>query len=126
MSEQQMPQPNNNQSVHDIAIRRIEERKQLGIERYGTILQAFNGRSADRDLSEELLDAVMYEIQREEETKVLYEALIYSAMVLQIYANPQSWDGLVYQAGVPTDLASRALGQINHYLFNEVENDRQD
>lgn len=35
-------------------------RRQLGIERYGTPLQRGNGRDAERDYREELLDAMVY------------------------------------------------------------------
>ncbi len=45
------------------SIRLILERLNLGIERYGTPLQPFNGRDARRDLIEELLDALFYVTQ---------------------------------------------------------------
>lgn len=35
-------------------------RRQLGIERYGTPLQAHNGRDALRDIAEETLDRIAY------------------------------------------------------------------
>lgn len=38
----------------------IEARKQIGIERYGTVLQAFNGRDALMDAYQESLDLCMY------------------------------------------------------------------
>lgn len=41
----------------------LEERKALGIERYGTPLQAFNGRDVVRDATEECLDLVTYLFQ---------------------------------------------------------------
>jgi len=41
----------------------MRQRRQLGIERYGTPLQPLNGRDAARDLREELLDAVVYAAQ---------------------------------------------------------------
>lgn len=41
----------------------MRARRQLGIERYGTPLQPWNGRSVERDLSEELLDATVYAAQ---------------------------------------------------------------
>lgn len=41
----------------------MRQRRQLGIERYGTPLQPLNGRDAVRDLREELLDAVVYAAQ---------------------------------------------------------------
>lgn len=38
----------------------VRERKQIGIEKYGTALQPFNGRRAGRDLVDELTDAPQY------------------------------------------------------------------
>jgi len=47
----------------------------LGITRYGTALQPFNGRNAKLDLYEELLDAVMYLKQDLTETDELRSQL---------------------------------------------------
>jgi hypothetical protein len=46
-------------SAHGVADD-LMKRLQVGIERYGQPLQAFNGRDAKLDLYEELLDAVVY------------------------------------------------------------------
>lgn len=43
----------------------IEERKAIGIERYGTPLQPFNGRDPLVDCYQELIDAAQYAKQRE-------------------------------------------------------------
>jgi ribosomal protein S7 len=55
----------------------IEARRQVGIGRYGTALQPFNGRDALRDLYEELIDAAMYVkqlmVEREETERVFRE-----------------------------------------------------
>ena len=77
--DQHLPVPNDGPSMHDLAaedvrrrhpggrapeiravIRDLAARKQLGLNRYGSLLQARNGRDALRDLSEELLDAIVY------------------------------------------------------------------
>jgi hypothetical protein len=58
--EQPPPIVNHHPIVQDLVRRDIDARKQVGIERYGTPLQPFNGRDPLRDLYEELLDAVMY------------------------------------------------------------------
>lgn len=58
--EQPPPIVNHHPVVQDLVRRDIDARKQVGIERYGTPLQPFNGRDPLRDLYEELLDAVMY------------------------------------------------------------------
>lgn len=59
--------PNSNPHIADLVIADLRTRKQLGIERYGTALQAHNGRDALRDLYEELLDACIYVKQVMEE-----------------------------------------------------------
>jgi hypothetical protein len=45
----------------------IEKRKAVGLERYGTLLQPFNGRDALRDAYEEALDLAQYLRQAIEE-----------------------------------------------------------
>ena len=64
---QPMPTPNNRPSIHDLVVIDLEARKRLGISRYGTPLQANNGRSALRDAYEECLDLCCYLRQRIEE-----------------------------------------------------------
>lgn len=78
--DQQLPVPNDGLSMHDLVISDLEgweghpgaseavqsllaERKRLGLERYGSILQAGNGRSWRRDLAEKLSDAAAYAMQ---------------------------------------------------------------
>lgn len=53
--------------VQDRLIKLIEERRTLGVQRYGRALQTFNGRNAVRDLLEELLDGATYAMQVEME-----------------------------------------------------------
>lgn len=60
MSEQPEPIKNENPHIVDLVIEDMKERKELGIRRYGTALQAFNGREALQDLYEELQDACIY------------------------------------------------------------------
>jgi hypothetical protein len=47
-------------AIQDLVAADVAERKQVGIERYGTPLQAFNGRDALRDAYEEALDLCQY------------------------------------------------------------------
>ena len=61
---QGLPTINDRPIVQDAVIADIEVRKQVGIARYGTGLQPFNGRNALQDLYEELLDAAMYVKQK--------------------------------------------------------------
>lgn len=60
-TEQQPPRNTGSRdNAQDGVIADIEERKQLGLARYGQLLQSFDGRDALRDLYEELLDASIY------------------------------------------------------------------
>jgi hypothetical protein len=54
------PIANENPSVHDLVIQDIEDRKQFGLKKYGTPLQAGNGRRGLIDLYQELIDACCY------------------------------------------------------------------
>jgi hypothetical protein len=56
----------------------IEERKQFGLKKYGTALQAFNGRNPIVDAYQEVLDGIIYlkqaaEEARESNLKLTYE-----------------------------------------------------
>lgn len=50
-------------SMHDLLIAEVEKRKALGLSRYGTILQAGNGRDALQDLLDEMIDGCVYLMQ---------------------------------------------------------------
>jgi len=54
------PVKNNNPAIVDLVVKDLEDRKALGIQRYGVALQANNGRNMLQDLYEELQDAVIY------------------------------------------------------------------
>ena len=58
-------------SIHDLVVHRfgnkghlvlqdVLDRKRVGFERYGTMLQANNGRDPVKDMYQELLDALVY------------------------------------------------------------------
>ncbi|MGA5598470.1 hypothetical protein ACPCSE_29970 [Streptomyces cellulosae] len=55
------------ENVQDALIQHIEDRKALGVQRYGRPLQTFNGRKAIKDLLDELLDGATYAMQVEME-----------------------------------------------------------
>ena len=57
---QPMPMVNESQNIQDQVIADIEARKEVGLKRYGTLLQAFNGRDALQDAYEEVLDLCVY------------------------------------------------------------------
>lgn len=54
------PVPNDRPVIQDLVLEDIAERKRLGIERYGTPLQPFNGRDALLDAYQEALDLCQY------------------------------------------------------------------
>jgi hypothetical protein len=58
--DQPLPEANTYPPIQTLVIKDMEARKTIGLRRYGTLLQPFNGRDALRDLYEELLDATMY------------------------------------------------------------------
>jgi len=47
-------------SMHDLVISDIAERKDFGLKKYDSLLQAYNGRNFLQDLYEELQDAIVY------------------------------------------------------------------
>lgn len=64
---QAMPVPNDGPSMHDLVIEDMRGRKDFGLTKYGSLLQAHNGRDALKDLYDELLDAIVYTRQLIEE-----------------------------------------------------------
>lgn len=60
MKEQQRPTPNDSDAILDLVIADIQARDKVGVQRYGTRLQANNGRDSLRDAYEEALDLAFY------------------------------------------------------------------
>lgn len=58
--DQPLPILNDLDSVQSAVIADLGERTEVGIERYGTALQPWNGRDALRDAYEEALDLTCY------------------------------------------------------------------
>lgn len=69
MSEQPMPIKNGSIAIQRLVANDIMDRMQEGIIRYGTPLQANNGRDALRDAYEEAMDLACYLRQMIEERK---------------------------------------------------------
>ncbi|MFE9099901.1 hypothetical protein [Actinomadura geliboluensis] len=69
--DQPLPVRNGHPDVQSMVIADIEERRNVGITRYGSALQPHNGRDGIQDLYEELLDGAMYARQLLEERKAI-------------------------------------------------------
>lgn len=69
MDSQPPPKPNKLRPIWELVIEDMHERHRIGVERYGTPLQAFNGRIALRDAYEEVLDLAAYLRQAIEEVE---------------------------------------------------------
>ncbi len=57
---QPIPAPNNLPHSWDLVIEDMKARDLVGVSRYGTPLQPFNGRDSLLDLSDELMDGIVY------------------------------------------------------------------
>lgn len=58
--DQPMPTTGSGTSMQDLVIADLEKRKEIGLERYGTLLFPHNGRDMLRDAYEEALDLCVY------------------------------------------------------------------
>jgi hypothetical protein len=94
---QGLPTVNDGKFIQDLVIEDINERIQVGIKRYGTGLQAFNGRKSLLDAYEETMDLLMYLKQRLVEEDELY------SIILDVWLS----DGT--KVGLPIDLWTRIL-----------------
>lgn len=63
-------------SMHDLAIALHRMRRDHGLIKYGSLLQAANGRNPQIDEVQELLDGLVYRIQTAIEAEALRRALI--------------------------------------------------
>lgn len=69
------PIPNQRTPIQRLVINDMERRMEVGLERYGTYLQAHNGRDALVDWYQELLDATNYCRQEIEERRDLWQVI---------------------------------------------------
>lgn len=68
-TEQPIPVPNDSVPIWELVIADMKDRDSIGRQRYGTPLQANNGRDALLDAYQEALDLVVYLRQEIEERK---------------------------------------------------------
>jgi hypothetical protein len=88
-----MPKVNNNPSIHDLVIQDIQDRKDFGYNKYGTILQSGNGRKSAVDLHQELLDAVCYSRALIDEQNATIKALL---LMVRNHLSVSSCGAIVY------------------------------
>lgn len=70
MKQTTKPMPSNQAPIADLVVEDILCRKEMGIKKYGTPLQALNNRSAVQDAYEETLDLANYLRQKLEEERI--------------------------------------------------------
>lgn len=70
-TEQQDPIPNDGPGIWSMVIQDMQDRDKGGFQKYGTRLQAHNGRDALVDAYQEALDLVVYLRQAIEEREVV-------------------------------------------------------
>lgn len=73
IKDQPDPIVTDSKSIHDMVIEDMLERKQIGLDRYGTVLQHDNGRDHVIDSYQEALDLCCYlraEIERRKFTEI--------------------------------------------------------
>lgn len=73
--KQPKPRKNKSKPIVDLVIRDMKARKALGKKRYGTFLQANNGRNGLQDAYEEALDLAIYIKQVLEEDTNLHPCM---------------------------------------------------
>jgi len=69
IQEQSAPQHSDRPAIWDLVIKDMNDRNEQGTAKYGTPLQAFNGRNALWDAYQEALDLCVYLRQKIEEEK---------------------------------------------------------
>lgn len=91
--DQPLPVVNDTPFIQDLVIEDFEARKAVGVQRYGTPLQAFNGRNVDQDLYEELIDATTYLRQKLIERQALNDAVVGLTRLLEehVTLSDQAW-----------------------------------
>jgi len=134
--DQPAPTPNERPSIQSLVRQDLVEREQVGIQRYGTALQAHNGRDALVDAYQEALDLACYVRQAIEESAPAGPTmLVLSEVVSERQAQDARWgeqnhpDGtgrrpgkaLAPTARLATEIASRE-GAVTwaHILREEV------
>lgn len=93
MSEQPKPTPTSGAPIWELVVADMKERDRIGRERYGTPLQAHNGRDALQDAYEEALDLAVYLRQAIEERRLSRMTLREKVKELR-KAGGDGWDNI--------------------------------
>lgn len=103
---QSPPIPNYEMPIVDMMIIELLQRKQVGIKRYGTPLQAHNGRNPLRDALEESIDQSLYlyqawreDLEAQEQTQAHLQELAQWRLIEKFIM-----DGLIAMANGPQSL----------------------
>lgn len=106
-------------SAHDILIEWVLKRKQIGLDEYGTILQAGNGRKAEQDVLEELIDGAVYQIVAMRERELLQEKLkTWQIKLMEVYF--EEFDGVSDE--MPLDRFDTGIDLYNWFMEQGISN----
>jgi len=89
---QKDPKPNDSKPIWKLVVEDMNARDNVGLKKYGTKLQAFNGRDSLQDAYEECLDLCVYLRQHQEERKVIVEFLKKISKTLPVSSEDFSYE----------------------------------
>ncbi|WP_192379313.1 FAD-dependent thymidylate synthase [Rhodococcus rhodochrous] len=98
VGDQPAPVPNDAPSAHDLVIADVEQRKQFGLAKYGSLLQPGNTRKSVQDAYEEILDAACYLRTKLEEDAQRTERAQTSSVCLGPRVTVLAFTGLNHEA----------------------------
>lgn len=104
-TDQVAPTPNDGPSMHDLAAEFILERKQFGLGKYGSLLQANNGRDNIQDAIDEVADCLVYlfaerEQRHRDHTDREITIRFVNANAARVFASGLAAHGRVRTAGI--------------------------
>lgn len=85
------PIPNESPSMHDLVAADLQTRKEFGLRKYGTILQAGNGRNPLLDAYDEVLDHAVYIKQALIERDEMLELIGFALRLRKGYHQEEEW-----------------------------------
>lgn len=111
-TDQQLPVPNQSRPIADLVCEDLQKRKEHGTRKYGTPLQAHNGRSASRDAYEESLDLTQYLKQKAIEDATSLRVWPYADAPPAYLIQESEWDRQLaeYVIFAPPGMAEAAHG----------------